>query len=146
QSRKDQVPRQRRFDSNLGSLEIANLADQNDVWILSQERAKGSREIEPDLFFHLDLVDSRQIKFDRVFRRHDVCVDRIQRLQSRVKSVRLTTSRRAGDEHHAVRFRDVSLEFDERLGFETEIRHVEHQLLFIEQAKYDLLSEQRWLC
>ena len=36
---------------------IANLADQDDVWVLSQEGPQRRGEVQPDVLAHLHLVD-----------------------------------------------------------------------------------------
>ncbi len=48
-----------------------------------------------------------------------------------------------GDEHHAPRLLDRRLELGERLGLEAELRHVEHQLVLVEETHDDLLAEER---
>ena len=96
------------------------------------------------MFLHLYLIDSHQVEFDRVFSRHDVGIDRVERLQGRIKSVGLTTTRWTSNQNHAVRFGDVALELDQRFGFETQFGHVEHQVLFIEKTEHDFFSEQGW--
>ncbi len=84
----------------------------------------------------------RQVELNRIFRSHDVGFDRVQRLQSGVESVCLTTSRWSSDQDHAVGFGNISLELGERFRFETELRHVEHQVLFVQQTKHDLFAKQ----
>ena len=78
QGREYEVTGECGFDGDLRRFKVANLTDQNDVGILAQEGAKSGGEVQPDLFFHLHLVDARQIELDRVFRRHDIGVDCIQ--------------------------------------------------------------------
>ena len=50
---------ERRLDGDLRGLEIADLADHDDVGILPHDRAKQGGEVEPDLGLDLDLVDPR---------------------------------------------------------------------------------------
>src|SRR5688572_12911929 len=54
---KNKVARQRCFDRDLGSLEVPDLTDEDNVGILTQERAKGGGEVQSDLLLHLDLID-----------------------------------------------------------------------------------------
>src|SRR6266567_2371371 len=56
----------------------------------------------------------------------------------------LTTSGRTGYQHHAVWLSDVALKLHQRFRLKTEIRHVKHELLFVQQAKHNLFTEQRW--
>src|SRR5437867_8087214 len=138
----DQVPRQRRLDRDLGGLEVADLPDQYDVRVLPQERAEGRGEVQPDLLLHLHLVDAVQVELDRVLGRDDVRLGGVDAVDRGIESVRLARARRAGDQHHPVRLEDRPLELDERLGLEPELRHVEHQVLLVQQAENDLLPEQ----
>ena len=75
---KHQVSGESSLDCNLSSLKVADFADQYDVWILTQKCAQGRGEIQPDLLFHLDLVNTHELKFNRVFSGHDVGVRLIQ--------------------------------------------------------------------
>src|SRR6267142_1610646 len=47
------------LDPDFRRFEVANLADQDDVRILPKKGAKGSGEVQADLFLHLNLVDTR---------------------------------------------------------------------------------------
>jgi hypothetical protein len=47
------------------------------------------------------------------------------------------------DEYHAPRLHDGHLELRQRLLLEPELGHVEHELVFVEQAHDDLFAEQR---
>jgi hypothetical protein len=60
------------FDADLGRLEVADLADHDDVGVLAQEGAQGGGEVEPDLVVHLHLVDADQVELDRVLGGRDV--------------------------------------------------------------------------
>ena len=61
----------------------------------------------------------------------------------RVKRVGLPAAGRAGHEHHPPRALNGGLELDERLGLEAEFRHVEHELVLVEETHDDLLAEER---
>ena len=69
------MPRQRCLYRDFCRLEVADLTDQNDVGILSQKGAQRGRKIQTDLLLHLHLVDSRQLKLNRILSGHDVGVD-----------------------------------------------------------------------
>ena len=53
-----QVAGQRGLDGDLGRLAVADLADQDDVGVLAQDRAQAGGERQPDLCVDLDLVDA----------------------------------------------------------------------------------------
>ena len=46
---------------DLGGLEVANLADHDDVRVLPQERAQRGGEVEADVLVHLHLVDAGRL-------------------------------------------------------------------------------------
>src|SRR5208282_67304 len=49
----------------------------------------------------------------------------------------------AGDQHHAVGLENRLLEFDQRLGLEAKLGHVEAQIFLVQQAENDFLAPQR---
>ncbi len=120
------------FDRDFSSFEVANLTDENNIGILAQERSECSGEVQTDLLFHLDLVDTRKVELNRVFRSHDVRLDRVQWLKRGIERVCLTASSWSSDEHHAVRLRNISFELNQRFRFESEFGHVEHEVLFVQ--------------
>ena len=58
--------------ADLGGLEVADLADHDDVRVLPQEAAQGRGEVEADVLVHLHLVDAREVELDRVLGGADV--------------------------------------------------------------------------
>ena len=143
QRREHEVARQRRLDRDLGRLEVADLADEDDVGVLPQEGAQRRREGQADLLLHLDLVDAGEVELDRVLGRHDVDGRVVQGGDRGVERVRLARAGRPGDEHDAVGPVDRVLEAAQRLLVEAELRHVELQLRLVEQPHDDLLAELR---
>src|SRR5215472_2297599 len=79
ESGKHKVPSESCLDRDFGGFEVANLAHQNCVRILTQESSKSGSEIQPDGLLHLYLVDTRKLKLDRIFRGHDVGVGFIEK-------------------------------------------------------------------
>ena len=57
---------------DLGRLRIADLADENDVGILPQDRPQRAGKRQLDLFVDLRLVDARNLVLDRILDRDDV--------------------------------------------------------------------------
>ena len=144
QRREHEVAGQGRLDRDLGGLEVSDLTDHDDVRILPQEGAQGGREVEPDLLVHLDLVDAGQVEFDRVLGGDDVDLRALlSSVRARVQRRRLSRPGGAGDQDHPVGLVDRFLEMLQALRLETELGHVEHQIVFVEQAHHDLLAVER---
>ena len=72
QRAEDEVAGERRLDGDLGGLEVADLADHDDVGILAQEGAQGVGEVEPDVLVDLHLVDADQVVLDGILGGGDV--------------------------------------------------------------------------
>ena len=66
--RQHKVTSKRRFYGDFRGLEVTNLPDHDDVWILPQERTQRRREVEAYILVHNDLVDASEVEFNRVFR------------------------------------------------------------------------------
>src|SRR5258708_6181431 len=105
------MARESRLDRYLGSFEVTDLTDEDDVRILTQERAKSGSEVQSDLLFHLHLVDAVQVEFNRILGGHDIGFARIQGLQGGIKRVRFTGTGRPSDQNHSIRIRNVPFEF-----------------------------------
>src|SRR4051812_17170234 len=58
EGREYEVARERGLDGDLGGLEVAYLADENDVRVLPQEGAERGREVKTYLLLHLNLIDA----------------------------------------------------------------------------------------
>jgi hypothetical protein len=65
QRRQHEVPGQARLHGDLRGLEVADLADHDDVGVLAQDRAQRAREIEPDPRVDLRLGDPVEVVLDR---------------------------------------------------------------------------------
>src|SRR5712691_4268765 len=87
---------------DLRGLEVADLANHDDVGILPQDGAQQAGEAEADLRLDLDLVDPGKMVFDRVLDRYDLACDRVELQKARVERCRLTAAGRTGDQDHAV--------------------------------------------
>ena len=58
QRREDEVSGQRRLDGDAGGLDVSDLADEDDIGVLAQDRPQPGREGEARLLVRLDLVDA----------------------------------------------------------------------------------------
>jgi hypothetical protein len=103
QRAEDEMPRESGLDRDAGRFLVADLADHDDVGVLTQQTSQHGRERQADFFLHLELVDGGQLKLDRVFDRADVFFDRADRVEGRIQGRALAASGRAGDEGDSVR-------------------------------------------
>jgi hypothetical protein len=67
-----EVAGERGLGGDLGGLQVADLADQDDVGILAQEGAQQGGELQVDVGVDLALADARQLDLDRILDGGDV--------------------------------------------------------------------------
>ena len=72
QCREHQVAGERGFHRDFCRFLVASFADENNIRVLSQERAKDARKVQADILMSLDLAEAGKIVFNRVFRRRNV--------------------------------------------------------------------------
>ncbi len=82
---------------------VANLADEDDVGILAQDRPQAAGERQAGLGVDLHLVDAVELQLDRILERDDVVGRRLDRVERRVERGRLAAAGRAGHQDHALR-------------------------------------------
>ena len=70
QRRQHEVTGERGLHRDAGRLDVADLADQDHVGVLAQDRPETVGEGEPGLLVDLDLVDLGEDVLDRVLDRH----------------------------------------------------------------------------
>src|ERR1700730_9921469 len=97
------MPGERRFYRDLRGLEIADLANENYVRILSEKRSQSGSEVQSDRFLHLNLIHAHQVELDRILGGHYIRLRRVQALKRRVKGRGLAGPRWPGHQHHSVR-------------------------------------------
>ena len=134
---------ERGLHRDLRGLEVADLADHDDVRVLAQEGAQGRGEVEADLLVHLHLVDARQVELDRVLGGGEVLRGLVQIGERRVERGGLARAGGARHQHHAEGLVDAVQEDVELRLLEAELGHVELQVRLVEEAHHDLLAEQR---
>ena len=98
----NKMPGQACIDCDACSLEVANLADHNDVWRLTQDRAQSRRKRHADLRIDLHLVDPGHLIFDRLFHRDNFAVWFIDVVETGVKGARLSRAGGAGNEKNPI--------------------------------------------
>ena len=142
QRREHEVAGERGLGRHRGGLGIADLAHEDDVRVLAQDRAERRREGHALLGLHLDLRDAGQFELDRVLDRHDVDVGTVDLLQRGVQRGRLARARGAGHDHDAVAVRQQALEALELRRQQADLRE-RHRALRVEDADDALLGAAR---
>ena len=110
QSGQHQVTCHGGLDGNLRGFKIANLANHDDVRVLSQNGAQGLGKGQINFGIDLRLTHARQLIFNRVFHRHDVAARGVQTLQCRIQRGGFARASRACDQNQAMRLGDQLLE------------------------------------
>ena len=90
------------LDGDISGLQITNLSNEHDVWILPENGPERSGEAQAALGLHLHLIDPTEVVFHRVFSGDDLPVRGIQHTQSRIQGRGLTRTSRASDQKDAV--------------------------------------------
>ena len=78
-----------------GGLQVARLADQDDVGVLAQEAAQAAAKVRPISSLTWHLVDALEVVLDRVLGGHDVDVRGVDRVDRRVERGGLAGAGRA---------------------------------------------------
>ena len=76
---------------------IADLADENDVRVLPQERAQHARKVEANFFIHLHLHNAVHAVLHRIFTCQNLDVRLVQHLQRAIQRRGLSAASGAGD-------------------------------------------------
>ncbi len=142
QRREDQVAGKCRLHPDLGGFEVTDLTDHDHVRVLAQEGPERRCEVEADVLVHLHLVDAGEVELDRVLGGGDVLGYLVQFGKSGVKRNGLAATGRPGDEHHAERLVDLTLEVGERFRLVPKLGHVQLQVALVQKTQNDLLAEE----
>ena len=78
----DQVAGERCFDADFSGLKVPDFTDHNDIGVLPQKRFERRRKGQADVRLNEHLVNAHEIELDGVFRRGDIDVRSVQRLES----------------------------------------------------------------
>ena len=104
QRRNHQVPRERRAYGDGRRLFIANLADDERLWVLAQQMPRGPGEIQPARLVHFRLHDTGHDLLHRVFHRDDVSPPQFgEATQTGINRRRLAAARRASEQQQPAR-------------------------------------------
>src|SRR5690606_41946909 len=108
---KNQVTGNGGAQTDLRRFLVAHFADQNDVRVVTEDRAQHPAEGKVDFFVDLHLADAGSPVLDLSLDSDDLFLDRVDFCQGGVERGRLAASRRTGYQHHAtLALRDATLE------------------------------------
>ena len=93
---------QRRLDGDFRRFQIADLAHQDDIRVVAQNRTQAGGEGDADVRINRYLNDSVDTVFNGVFRGNQLVGDLVQLAERRVQRRGLARPRGAGNQHDAV--------------------------------------------
>ena len=140
QRREHEMAGKARLHGDLSSLEIADLADHDDVGILAQDRAQRARKVELDLGMDLCLRNAVQRKLDWILDRHHIQAAAVEAGHGRVQRRGLPRARRAGHQHDTVRLADQPVDRSKGGFAHAQSSEVEARGILVEKAQYDALT------
>src|SRR5512135_3878736 len=100
------MARQRRLDGYLRCFEVSDLADHNDVGVLSYDMTQRAGEMQADLRLDLDLIYPLELVLDRVLYSDYLPVRRIYLVERAVEGSCFPAACRTGNKDYAVGFCD----------------------------------------
>ena len=139
-----QVAGERRLDADLRGLEVADLADHDDVGVLPQEASAGAAaKLSP-----ISSCICTWLMPAKLYSTGSSAVQMFSLIvvelgERRVERRGLARARGPGDQHHAVRPVDGLHEPVELRLLEAELGHVQLQVRLVEEAQDHLLAEER---
>src|ERR1700704_4943258 len=138
--RKNQVSGERGLNRNLGSFVVSNLAHHDLIRVVAKDGAQSAGKRQTLFLVHRNLRDAANLVFDGVLDRDDLVFVGLDLVNRGIESSRLSRARGAGDEHHAVRFADVSAKLPHILTrkthhFKAEGRKLFRESLLVEHTK-----------
>ena len=141
---KHQVAGKRSLNGRLGSLQISNLADHDDVWVMSKDGPKTCGEGHIRRGIHLNLVHTLDVVLHGIFngdRLHGFAHDAIERGIERGGFAR---TGRSSDQEDPVRAGDHRVPSLGDLGGHAEIIEFELRHAVIENPKDDAFAGDHW--
>src|SRR5256714_14835203 len=103
QCAEDKVTCHRGANCNIRSLDVSNLANHDHIRVLSQNVSQAFGESQINLWFHVDLRDTRDSIFDRFFNCNDPALHRIDAAEKTIKRGRFPAAGRTREEDNSVR-------------------------------------------
>ena len=140
QGRQHQMPGQTRLHRNLRGFQVADFTYHDDVGVLAQNSAQGTRKTHVDTRINLRLADAVEIIFDWIFHRHDVGHGRIDARQRRVQRGGLARSGGPGDQHDAVWLAHQRIHRGERGAFHPQTCELQPSRILVQQTQHNAFT------
>ena len=137
------MARQRCLNRDHRRLRVAYLADEDDIGVLAQDRAKCCWKRQPRLFVDLHLHNSLQAVLHRVLDGHDVHAARLHRSQHGIERRRLARTRGTRHEDDSLSRLQQHVNALELVRVHSERVDREHGRPLVENANDDLFAVRR---
>src|SRR5262245_37826940 len=144
QGTKNQVSCQRCLHSDLGRLDVADFANQNDVGSLPQHGANDAREVQADLVLYLYLIHTRQVVLNWLLSSNDLPIRTVQLVQCGIQRRRLARTRRPSHQKDTVRPLDDRLEALVIVLGKTQIFNANLYTAAVQDTHHGRLTVYRW--
>ncbi len=132
-----------RADGDVDGFRVADLTDEDDVGVLSQDRPQAGGEGEASLGIDGDLVDALELVLDRILDGDDLVLGALDLRQTGVEGRRLTRAGGTGDQDHAVGLGDHAID-EAAVGLaHPEADEVERERALVEQSHHHALAVER---
>jgi len=141
QRRQHEVARERGLDRDAGGLGVADLADEDDVGVLAEDRPEALGEGDAGDLVDLDLVDRGEDVLHRVLDGHDVALAAVDLAEGGVERRRLAAAGGADADHHPEGRADELAPGLVGVGRHAEVGALEQGPALVEEAHRDLLAE-----
>ncbi len=132
----------RSLNGDFRCFPLSNLADHDDVRILSQHVLEHFSERQPDPFSNFILIDDIYLILNRVLDRDDILLDGVEVVQRRIETRRLTASRGPRYQNEPEPLAELPFVGGQVLHGHAELLDIEYRLILIEHAQDDLLAMQ----
>src|SRR3989344_5981267 len=139
-SREHEVACERRLHGKLGGLFFADLADHDDIGVLTEGVPEAGGERIADLGSNLRLTHARYVVFDRVLEREHVVLLAVDLVQHRIERRRFSGASRAGEKNHAIRPRQRRPHESEVALGDTHLAQGFDAFRGVEDTHHDLLT------
>ena len=113
------MPGQGGLDRNIKGFRIPDLADKDNVRVLTQNGTQCRRERQTEFRAYVDLVKPLDLEFHRIFHGHNIASRGIDIFEDRIQGRGLSASGRAASQDHAVRSMAALFQSYQGVGFKT---------------------------